>query len=296
MAHDASGPSSCLQENMAIALPIRQRQHLLRARRAGAATSMGLVALMGCAGLLDLPSDPQLAEESTSGSVDGTPSPDALSAEPGAVSPESSADVASPAGPVTSESPGGGQPGPSNGGGSSPEGPGPGTENADAGTERVDAAGPGDVPSREPCATTQSVGPDGLCYLVNDTPLSWDDARASCTELGAGWDLAAIHDGVVNAFMSELGAGEAWVGASDAEAEGTWAWVDDGVPFWQGSGATGGVLNDAFENWNSDEPNGGGNSDCARLVPVPATGSTAPTWADLECFELRSSVCSGPAR
>jgi lectin-like protein len=296
LAHEASGTGTGtgLRENMAIVLPLRQRSHGRQARLAGGTASIGLVALMGCAGLLDLPSDPQLAEESASAPVGGKPASPPGSTEPAAVPTEPGDQTASPA--VVSDPRGMGAPGPSDGNGSNEERAGLGAESADAGPREVDAAVPAEVPSNDPCAATESLGPDGLCYLVVTTALTWDDARQNCSEHAAGWALAAIHDATVNAFMSELEAGEAWVGASDAETEGTWVWIDDGVPFWQGTGDTGSVVGGAFETWNSDEPNGRGNSDCARLVPPPVTSSAGPTWADLECFELRGSVCSGPAR
>jgi hypothetical protein len=107
--------------------------------------------------------------------------------------------------------------------------------------------------------------------------------------------LASIRDDAVNQFMVALGAEEAWIGASDADTEGLWLWVGDGTPWWRGNGATGSAIGAAYENWNSDEPNGGNNSDCARLVfTTNAAPNPPPAWADLECFELLRSVCDGP--
>jgi hypothetical protein len=128
------------------------------------------------------------------------------------------------------------------------------------------------------------------------TLLSWEDARLSCRAHAEGWDLAAIRSEATNRFLAEVAPAQAWVGGSDAEDEGTWLWVNEADAFWSGNGLTGSVLNGAFENWNTDEPNGAGNSDCARLVTAPGgVPSALPTWADLECFELRGSVCEGPA-
>jgi hypothetical protein len=151
-------------------------------------------------------------------------------------------------------------------------------------------------PEPERCGSGETLGPNERCYLVVSTTLAWEDARANCLEHGAGWDLAAIRSSAVNQFMGELVTEQAWIGASDLELEGTWVWVNADAPFWSGTGLDGNSLNDEFESWNSDEPNGRGNSDCARLVPVGTGGSEVLTWADLECFELRASVCEGPAR
>jgi hypothetical protein len=143
----------------------------------------------------------------------------------------------------------------------------------------------------------ESAGPDGRCYVIVDTLLSWVDARSSCLARGAGWDLAAVRSDAVALVMADLVVTQAWIGASDADEEGTWLWVNEGVPFWSGTGTTGNVLNGEYENWNSDEPNGRGASDCARLFrPASAPLSSIPTWADLECFELLPAVCEGPAR
>jgi hypothetical protein len=278
---------------MPVALPRRDRSRQHRTCL-GAATALGLSALVGCAGLLDLPSDPQLAEEST---------PEMMGrAEPASSGEGGSGPTAKPTGdPSTPSSmeivtPGGRDDSPSgdNDPSSNDGRVGLGSERADAGPFGLDAAAEPALPSG-PCATPESVGPDGRCYIAIATALSWDDARQNCNDRGGGWDLATIHDAAVNAFLSELVSTEAWVGASDAEVEGTWAWVDDGVPFWSGNGTTGRVLNDAFVSWNSDEPNGAGNSDCARLVPV-RDAMAVRTWADLECFELIGSVCAGPTQ
>jgi len=140
------------------------------------------------------------------------------------------------------------------------------------------------------CGPSEDLGPNGNCYATVATLLSWDDARVNCRARGDGWDLAAILSESSDRFLAGRVTSEVWIGASDAETEGLWTWVSNGVPFWNGSGLTGRALNGAYENWNSDEPNGGGNSDCARLAP---SGGNA--WADLECFELRGSICEGPA-
>src|SRR6185295_12742018 len=100
-----------------------------------------------CAQLLDLPSDPQLAEESAPTAADGEPASGPGSVEPGAEPPESGDGATSPTGDVT---PGPRAPSPTNGG-SSDERAGLDAETADAGLPAVDAATPVDVPPNDPC-------------------------------------------------------------------------------------------------------------------------------------------------
>jgi hypothetical protein len=140
-----------------------------------------------------------------------------------------------------------------------------------------------------------ALGPSGNCYLVDATPRVWSDARASCRARADGWDLASLRSARDSEFAARLLTIEAWIGASDATLEGTWTWADRGDAFWSGDG-TGSTLNGAYANWNSNEPNGGEESDCSRILPAGTAvlpGLSAP-WADLACTELRGALCEGP--
>jgi len=256
-----------------------------------------LLALGACADLLDIPSHPRLTEAAPG--VSGE-------AEPGAGPGSEEAD--DPAATSPKDEPLGGGPGldrpvteeqvrlppPLTAADESDSMAGAGSgETPDAGVPAPDAA-PAPAPLVS-CSDSGSVGPNDRCFVPVSTPLAWTDARANCRARGAGWDLAAIRDEASNEFLTSLVPGETWIGASDADREGTWVWVSDGTPFWSGNGLEGSALNDAFENWNSDEPNGAGNSDCARLVRLGNAAPDSPyTWADRECFETRGSVCEGP--
>jgi hypothetical protein len=152
-------------------------------------------------------------------------------------------------------------------------------------------AGLADAGSASGCAAAR-LGPSGNCYLIDATPRSWSDALAACQSLGNGWQLASLRSAEDSALAAQLLTIEAWIGASDAALEGTWTWVDRGDAFWSGDG-TGSASNGAYANWNSNEPNGGEESDCARILPAGSPGLSAP-WADLACIELRGALCEGP--
>ena len=248
------------------------------------------LALASCADLLDLPSDPHLegpaAEPVESAPVRGNsargeqgggpeplltdPASDDSPSDTGSINAGPTPDTQEPS-PTPSE--------PTGGGGAEPN-----SSDNDAG---VPPAAPPDAVAPE------IVGPNGRCFLVVEDALAWEDARDNCQARGDDWDLAAIRSQAVNDFVGTLTDLEAWLGGSDAASEGTWRWVNEGDAFWSGDGTTGEAIDGAFEAWNSNEPNGRGASDCARTVPIIRTGEGL-TWADLECFELKASLCEGP--
>ena len=146
------------------------------------------------------------------------------------------------------------------------------------------------------CAPGATVGPGAgstsRCFALLTTPSSWADARAACQDKGRGWDLTTIHSGDRNRFLASfLGTlSDAWVGASDTDSEGVWRWLGDSAAFWNGNGATGSAVGNAFVSWTAGtnpEPNGGDLSDCLRLR---AGGG----WADLQCTTLFAAICEGP--
>jgi len=236
-------------------------------------------AAAACANVLGIPGDPQLVADSPSAPI-GAASPDAAAAppskEPGAIGqgiPPTGEAPPNPLPPTATES--------------SSETRVPEVQLPDAGppaAELADAAG-----GNGQCAAAQSVGPNAHCFAVLAAPQAWDAARASCQALGQGWDLASIRSAEVDQFVAGLITTEAWIGASDSALEGTWSWVNDGLSFWRGNAPDGGPLGGAYAHWNSNEPNGGTNSNCARIVP--AVGNS---WADLECGMPVGALCEGP--
>jgi len=151
---------------------------------------------------------------------------------------------------------------------------------------------PDDAAPASTCAADELTGPNGHCYFFEPSPLTWDAARSACLARGTGWDLVSVRSAADSAFLGDTLTFEAWLGASDAENEGTWVWVVDNQPFWVGSGATGNAVGGAYVNWNSDEPNGI-TPDCARALPRSFVGGTNPDapWADLGCELVLGAVC-----
>jgi hypothetical protein len=127
-------------------------------------------------------------------------------------------------------------------------------------------------------------GPNG-CYVVDPAETTWSEARARCQQRGAGWDLATIGSAEDNRLVVALAGVEAWLGATDETAEGTWVWAPTGTAFFVVGGTDASV---EFSNWSSAEPNDYGDSDCLRVL---ATG----LWADWDCDGLKGRVCQAPA-
>lgn len=162
----------------------------------------------------------------------------------------------------------------------------------DAGDPEVREAGaplPSDAGGA--CDPGELVGPDGHCYFLEASLLSWSAARSLCQERGPGWDLASVRSAAENEFLGGLLTLEAWIGASDAEAETTWVWVNDDVAFWSGTAEAGSAVGGAYVNWNPTEPNGGTATNCARALPSPEGSTSDAPWADLACDQTLGAVC-----
>jgi hypothetical protein len=76
----------------------------------------------------------------------------------------------------------------------------------------------------------------------------------------------------------------AWIGASDAAAEGYWRWLDDDTLFWYGTASgmpIGGHYNAWLQSGSEPEPNTTG--DCARIE--------GGEWLDSDCATPGAYVC-----
>lgn len=137
---------------------------------------------------------------------------------------------------------------------------------------------------------------NGHYYEVvrTDTLVGWNAARAIAAGMtfdGMDGYLATLTDAAENAFVSDLLAGDlGWIGGSDAQAEGTWIWVDGpeaGMQFWDG--AEDGTPIGFARFTAGEEPNNccGGESYLVQnwaLAPDAALGRTTGTWNDLAPF------------
>jgi len=105
-------------------------------------------------------------------------------------------------------------------------------------------------------------------YSVNDTAVTWAQARDAC--VAAGGNLAVVDDAQESATYGNLGA-QYWIGGSDAAQEGTWRWV------------TGQAL--AYTNWAAGQPdNAGGVQDALTIRPGGA-------WSDENGATARPYLC-----
>jgi hypothetical protein len=87
----------------------------------------------------------------------------------------------------------------------------------------------------------------GGCYYLVTTSSYWADARASCA--GAGGHLVTMTSQAEADALEDLGA-LLFLGACDADTEGTWAWVTGETWDWT--------------DWRPGEPNDLGSEDCLQ--------------------------------
>jgi hypothetical protein len=163
----------------------------------------------------------------------------------------------------------------------------------------------------EPVTLTPDAATGATDYLFCKTPVLWATARTTC--LQHGYDLVHIDSLAENSMLRSHATseqmGNLFIGATDAEVEGEWIWVDDNVEFWWGfwgegavnppNTATGTPYNGQwghgyegiYANWlDNVEPNntGGATSageDCGHLT-------TTGAWNDTRCGDIVNAfVC-----
>ncbi len=128
----------------------------------------------------------------------------------------------------------------------------------------------------------------GKFYKVVTAGTDWTTAQtnASADLLNSvAGNLSTIRSAAENSYLQQLlqanSVSGAWIGGSDATAEGTWSWQDgsDEV-FYTGGAAPQG----AFENFGSFEPSGGVTENHAELVAINGE------WNDLDGGATRAYI------
>lgn len=114
----------------------------------------------------------------------------------------------------------------------------------------------------------------GSLYLwCADAAASWEEAERACAERGGR--QVKLESEEEQEFLLAAGVGGAWLGLTDAEAEGSWRWSDGGAV--------------GFSSWAEGEPNdAGAGEDCASL-------RSDGTWNDLGCGAALAFVCEATA-
>ena len=119
--------------------------------------------------------------------------------------------------------------------------------------------------------------PEGDVLLCKDKA-TWQDAHDICLEQGG--DMVSIHSTEQQELLSQTAysyvSGHVWIGLSDLEIEGTFAWTD-------------GTLLD-FEFWQNNEPNNSGNNEhCGHFYEAEPH-----YWNDLPCGNQVHFLCRLP--
>lgn len=130
---------------------------------------------------------------------------------------------------------------------------------------------------RGACADGRAFAAGGIDYCYRSTPRSFADARRACAKAGGALatprrpgDQASLRE----AMAARFPATRMWIGLSDAEEEGTFAWA---------SGAPAG-----YRAWLEGEPNDFEDEDCVELH------SDTWAWNDRDCGAELPSVCESP--
>ena len=90
------------------------------------------------------------------------------------------------------------------------------------------------------------------CYKHFSATKTWINARSYCRSLAqTNGDLVSIPDQATNDFLTTLSTDNSYIGASDAETEGTWKWTD-GTPW-------------GYESWFGGGPNNHNNQDYGTI-------------------------------
>jgi hypothetical protein len=119
--------------------------------------------------------------------------------------------------------------------------------------------------------TPATLAPDGSCFGLVTTKMTYVQAKAACAALAPGGHLAYMKNAALDMLAeSFVGAVDTWIGADDLTTEGTFLWAD----------AT--AL--TFTNWHVNEPNSGGlNATYQEDCVIIAGARVDKQWDDRPC-------------
>ena len=146
----------------------------------------------------------------------------------------------------------------------------------------------------EPGCKTMALG-ESIYSFCGEGPDNFDAARAKC-DAEAGQALVRIEtpqeNAVLVAWLKSAGISDAWIGANDIGAEGTWRWMtattNDGPAFWQG-GPDGGLVGAGYARWAAEHPDSSSTNNCANL------NATAGQWRAAPCTQNLAFICEKPS-
>ncbi|MEM6989448.1 MAG: C-type lectin domain-containing protein [Myxococcota bacterium] len=143
------------------------------------------------------------------------------------------------------------------------------TDTQGSGVDTSPAGCPLQTSGCEGCDVVQS---GGRTFAVCGETLSWAEARDRCATEGV--TLASVHDDAEQAALAEATPFPDlfWLGLSDRDVEGQWAWVD--------------LSPDDFFAWAPGQPD-----DADTMEDCVATGPDG--WATLRCEIPAGFVCAG---
>ena len=129
-----------------------------------------------------------------------------------------------------------------------------------------------------------SVCPEGWseneksCYWVVFDEVDWVEAKNGCHQLHPAAHLASSGSASENDFIANLYTSTTtfylWLGGTDSEVEGTWAWTD-GTPF-------------GYTDWKSGEGADGTGQNC---LAIDSYSGYFSQWSDFGCFDLFPYIC-----
>ena len=120
----------------------------------------------------------------------------------------------------------------------------------------------------------------GTYYWFCDNDREYADARQRCQ--ARGMDLAIVEDAAEDDYITSNITEHSYIGATDADVEGDFAWSAYGQRFWTG-GLGGTVIGNAYTNWEPGEPNESSSElDCVVKDPPIDNGR----WETKKCHGL----------